>query len=174
MSERAENLAQRFAEGNAAFAACIAAIPATQWDQVVGEGELRTVGMVAQHVAFSYGFLARYFGAIADGQPLPPLSPAEGNAVNAQVAQEAAGMTQAAVLAALRSAATTATAWIRGLSDAQLEQQGEYLAGVGTLPVERWIAGGYVSHPRTHLKDIRAALEGWAAALPYRRALQNR
>ena len=160
MTERAEDLAQRFAAGNDAFSAFIAAIPAAKWDQVVGEGELRTVGMVAQHVAFSYGFLARYFGAIADGQPLPSLSPAEGHALNARVAQEAAEMTQAAVLAALRSAAVTATAWIRGLSDAQLAQQGEYLVGAGTLPLERWIAGGYVSHPRAHLKDIRTALGG--------------
>jgi hypothetical protein len=160
MSERAEELAQRFAESNDAFCSFIAAIPAAQWDQVVGEGELRTVGMVAQHVAYSYGFLARYYGAIADGQPLPALAPAEGSAVNARVAEEAAGMTQAAVLAELRSAATTATAWIRGLSDAQLEQQGEYLVGVGMLPVERWIAGGYVGHPQAHLKDIRTALGG--------------
>ncbi len=160
MSDRVEVLAQRFVAGNDAFSAFIAAIPAAQWDQVVGAGELRTVGLVAQHVAFSYGFLARYFGAIADRQPLPALSPAEANAVNARVAEEAAGMTQAAVLAALRSAATTATAWIRGLSVAQLAQQGEYVVGVGTLSVERWIASGYVRHPQAHLQDIRTALGG--------------
>jgi hypothetical protein len=159
MAERADELSQRFTEVNAAFIAFVAAIPPAQWEQTVGEGELRSVGMVAYHVAYGYGFHSRYFGAIAAGQPLPPLTRAEGDAINAKVAEESAEMSQAAVLEALRSAGEQAREWIRGLSDEQLDRRGEYLAGIAPHSVETFIKAAYLGHSQEHLQDIRGALQ---------------
>ncbi len=159
MSERAKELAQRFAQANAEFVAFIAAIPAAQWGQIIGDGELRSVGMVAYHVTHGYAVHQRYFGAIAAGQPLPPLTPAEGDTLNATFAQEGEGMTQVAVLEALRSAAVTATAWIGGLSDEQLNQRGVYLVSYPALTVDTLVEHGFIGHHAMHLKDIRAALQ---------------
>jgi len=159
MSERAEALARRFAAVNAAFIDFIAAIPEVRWGQTVGDGELRSVGMVAQHVAFSYTWLPQRYGPIAAGQPLPPLSTDEANAVNATVAEEAAAMTQAAVVEVLRTAGATATAWIGGLGDAQLDRTGVYLAAYPAHTVEDWIKGGFLGHPPAHLQAIRKVLE---------------
>lgn len=158
-SERAQDLARRFAQESAAFAAFVAALPAARWQRIVGEGELRSVGMVAYHVAYGYDLHRRYFGAIAAEAPLPPLTMADGDRMSAALAEQGASMTQAAVLEALHTAATTATEWIRGLSEAQLAMRGEYLVGVRALTVAAWIEHGLIGHPPAHMRDIRAALQ---------------
>lgn len=127
--------------------------------ETVGEGELRSVGIVAHHVAFGYGFHPRYFGAIAAGQPLQPLTMADGEEVNARVALEAADLSQGAVLEVLRAAAEAAAGWIRGLTDEQLDRCGAYLVEVPPRSVEAWIEAAYLGHARAHLKDIRVALQ---------------
>jgi DinB family protein len=158
-SARTDELAWRFARESADFAAFVAALPAAHWQRIVGEGELRSVGMVAYHVAYGYDLHRRYFGAIAAGKPLPPLTTADGDRMSASLAEQGAGMAQGAVLEALQTAAAAAAEWIRGLNDAQLAMRGEYLVGVRALTVAAWIEHGLTGHPPAHMQDIRAALQ---------------
>lgn len=159
MSDRAKDLAEWFALANAEIVAFLQEIPETLWRRMLGDGELRSVGVVGRHVAWGYEFERRYFDAIAEGQPLPPVILAEFDAQAAELAREWEDVTRAEVLEALATSGAAAEAWLRGLSDEQLDRQGVYPEGVPARSVQEWVERLLLGHPGAHLAGIRAALQ---------------
>jgi hypothetical protein len=159
MSDRASTLAERFALANAEFAAFMQDVSEAQWRRVIGEGELRSIGVVGRHVAWGYGFEQRYFGAIADGHPLPPVVLAEFVTRAADRARDWEDVTKAEVLEALTTAGAAAAAWLRGLSDEQLDRRGAYPEGLPARSVQEWVERLLLTHAGSHLTEIRTALQ---------------
>lgn len=75
--------------------------------------------MAAHHVAEDHGILAGYVGAVANGQPAPPLMMDGLNAMNAEHAKRAAGCTKAETLQLLRDGGQQGAS-IRGFCGEQL------------------------------------------------------
>ena len=70
MAERAQELAECFAQANAHFMAFVEQIPDDHWDQPLSAEDVRSAAIVARHVAYGNAFQQRYFHAIAVGRPL--------------------------------------------------------------------------------------------------------
>jgi hypothetical protein len=158
MSDRARNLADRFAQAHGTFVAAVKQLPEGHWRLPVSDTDPRSVGVIARHVAWGYSIEQEYIGAILAGQPLPELSLGELDAMNTSLAQEWGDLRKAEVLAALQSAGAGAEAWIRGMSDEQLDRQGPYFAGLPPRTVAQWLEFPFLAHPGMHLPEIQAAL----------------
>jgi hypothetical protein len=156
VSERAEELARRFSEAHQEFLAFVETIPEEQWLTPVSVGDPRSVGVVVQHVAWVYSFEQRYFKAIAEEHPLPPV--VEFDTMNAELARHWESLSKSEVLQALATEYDVVAAWIPTLTDEQLQRSGRYWIGkVNT--VDGMIEGTLAWHPGAHLQEIRAAIE---------------
>src|SRR3712207_2884590 len=102
MSQRAQELAERFVQAVGDFRTFVEAIADADWVTPVSAGDPRTVGVVARHIAWGIEFEWQHFRAIADARPLPPVP--EFESINAQYAEQWSSISKADVLAQLRSA----------------------------------------------------------------------
>ncbi len=155
MSERAQDLAERFVQAIADFTAFVEDIPEEQWGTPVSAGDPRTVGVVARHIAWAYLFEWEHFRAIAEGHPLLPVP--EFESINAEYAQQWSSVSKQDVLAELRGAETVADQ-IRGLSDEQLAREGRYSAARPSRTVDELIDRVLIGHIGGHTAEIQAAM----------------
>jgi hypothetical protein len=100
-----------------------------------------------------------YITAAADGQPLPGYSWDDINKKNDNRAAMNAAVSKASVLDELRRGASSTAAYLRGLSDDQLDRTGELaLADGASVSTQQLIEGGVlIDHVRGHLESMRAA-----------------
>lgn len=155
MSNRAVELAQEFLEAVAEFRTFVQEIPDATWAIPLSSGDPRGIGVVARHIVWGYEFEWKYFLAIANGRPLPPVP--EFKSINAEYAKEWTSISKADVLQELQSADAVADQ-IGKLTDEQLARQGMYAAAGSTRTVAEWIERPLKSHIRGHMAEIRAAV----------------
>src|SRR5215216_1156150 len=95
----------------------------------------------------------------AEGRPLPDLTWDDINGTNERRAGEQASCSKDEVLASLRDGGREMAAYVRGLSDEQLDRTGALpLAGGAQVSTQQLIEGGVlIDHARGHLASIRAA-----------------
>jgi hypothetical protein len=120
MSERSESLAGQFEQVNGMMIAAVEQCSALDWRKLCA-GEERTVGVLAHHAATSHLGVMSLIQLITAGQPLPELSEDMLNQGNARHAIEHADCTPEEVLGLLQSNGATAAAYVRSLSDKQLD-----------------------------------------------------
>lgn len=153
---RAEALAEQFEAVNTELVAVVEACAEDAWRRPC-EGEGRTVGVTAHHVAVGHAGFAGMVGAVARGQAVPTISLEALHEMNARHAREHAAAGKPETLDALRRHGDGLARVVRGLSDEQLARTTAAFGGremsVGQI-VEHIIIG----HPRQHLASIRAAL----------------
>jgi uncharacterized damage-inducible protein DinB len=157
MASRAESLADRFEQAVAEFASTIERIPDDKWTTKDGP-EGWTVAGVAQHVSGQFPLEMEYITAAAEGKPLPPYTWDDINARNENRADENSAASKADVLRELRTGAASTAAYVRGLSDDQLDRTGQLaLAGGATVSAQQLIEGGVlIDHVLGHLKSLPA------------------
>jgi uncharacterized damage-inducible protein DinB len=157
MASRAESLADRFEQAVAEFASTIERIPDDKWTTKDGP-EGWTVAGVAQHVSGQFPLEMEYITAAAEGKPLPPYTWDDINARNENRADKNSAASKAEVLNELRDGATSTAAYVRGLSDEQLDRTGQLaLAGGATVSAQQLIEGGVlIDHVLGHLKSLPA------------------
>jgi uncharacterized damage-inducible protein DinB len=157
MASRAESLADRFEQAVAEFASTIERIPDDKWTTKDGP-EGWTVAGVAQHVSGQFPLEMEYITAAAEGKPLPPYTWDDINARNENRADKNSAASKADVLNELRDGATSTAAYVRGLSDEQLDRTGQLaLAGGATVSAQQLIEGGVlIDHVLGHLKSLPA------------------
>jgi hypothetical protein len=124
-----------------------------QWRSAPLDGDPRPVGVVVDHVAHSYEYLAGWIRQLAAGQPADVDSEVV-DALNAQHAREAASVSRAGATAHLLRSGDAIGALIEGLPAADLE------AGGGRV---RRFAQIAIRHPDDHRSEIETALARQAA-----------
>jgi uncharacterized damage-inducible protein DinB len=157
MPHRAEQLANDFEQAVQDFAQTIEKIPDDKWS-AKGGPEGWTIAGVAQHVSGQFPLEMEYITAAAEGRPLPGYSWDDINQKNESRAQKNSAATKADVLRELREGAASTAAYVRGLSDEQLDRPEKLaLAGGAEVTAQQLIEGGVlIDHVRGHLQSLQA------------------
>src|SRR6266542_2961215 len=155
MGSRAESLADKFEQAVAEFASTIERIPDDKWN-ARGGPEGWTVAGVAQHVSGQFPLEMEFITAAAEGKPLPSYSWDDINGMNESRADKNSSASKADVLRELRDGAASTAAYVRGLSDEQLDRTGQLaLAGGATVSAQQLIEGGVlIDHEVGHMKSL--------------------
>jgi hypothetical protein len=158
MGERSAALADQFEKAVAEFAKAIEETPDDKWSAKTGEGW--TVAAAAQHVSGQFPLEMEYITAAAEGREGPGYSWDDINGKNDGRAAKNTAVGKADVLQELRAGAASTAAYIRGLSDAQLDSTISLpLAGGADVSAQQLIEGGVlIDHVNGHLAGIRAAV----------------
>jgi hypothetical protein len=162
---RQDDIVAAFDEAHSDFVALARQLSPEQWLLVgvnhpeirLGEDERRPVGVIAHHVAMSYGSLQERCRAWIEGVSTAPPS----GELNERHAAANPEPDQAATIALLETGAEDFRRFVRGLSEADLDARGQWFRGETTVGE---MAGGTVPfHIRWHAESIRrtvAAAEG--------------
>jgi hypothetical protein len=159
---RQDDIVAVFDEAHSDFVALARGLSPEQWLMVgvnhpeirLGEDERRPVGVIAHHVAMSYGSLMKRCRAWIEGVAVEPPS----GDVNERHAAANPEPDQAATIALLESGAEELRRFVRGLSDSELEARGQWFRGETNVAE---MAGGTIPfHIRWHAESIRATLAG--------------
>ena len=156
MPSRAEDLASNFEQAVADFAQTIEQIPDDKWG-AKGGPEGWTIAGVAQHVSGQFPLEMEYITAAAEGKQMPAYSWDDINGMNEARADKNSAASKADVLRELRDGAASTAAYVRGLSDEQLERAGSLaLAGGANVTAQQLIEGGVlIDHVRGHMKSLQ-------------------
>ena len=158
MGQRAEALADQFEQAIAHVIATVGQCSDAQWRATCGD-EGWSVAATAHHIAAQWPLEKQYISAAAEGRPLPDFTWDQINERNAQHAQGYVECSKEEVLRELREGSREMAAYVRSLSDEQLDRTGALpLAGGAPVSTQQLIEGGIlIDHARTHLQSIRAA-----------------
>ena len=158
MGQRSEQLASQFEQAVAEFAETVQKYPDDKWGAAQGP-EGWPVAAIAQHVSGQFPLEMEYITAGAEGRDLPSYSWDDINGKNDGRAAANMSASKEDVLRELREGAASAAAYIRGLSDEQLDRKKPLpLAGGAEVTTQQLIEGGVlIDHVRGHLKSIQSA-----------------
>ena len=157
MASKGEDLADRFEKANTEFIATVSGLSDEQWKAPCA-GEQWPAGVLAHHVAEDHGVLAGLINTIATGGQLPPIDAKALDAMNAEHAQRAAGVSRDETVALAKSEGTKAAALLRSLSDEQLERTSPFGVTGGDISAEQIAENILIGHMGMHLPSIRAAV----------------
>ena len=157
MASRSEALADRFDAAIDEFAGAIASCSDTQWASTGGP-EGWTVAATAQHVAGQFPLEREFIEEAANGGGGLAYTWDDINGKNDARAAANMNCSRNDVLALLRDGAASMSAYIRGLSDEQLDRTAPLrLADGAQLSTQQLIEGGVlIEHVTGHLASIRA------------------
>ncbi len=157
MGTRAERLADELQQVTDEVAAFVEAAPDEVW-QRQSAPEQCTVAALAYHVADGYsGILDSLVKPIAEGREGPRFGQEDLAKWNAEAAEANAAQPKAAALERLRTQAPPAIAYVRALSDEQLDRGGSLPFGGDPMTAEAVIEHVLIGHPRGHLASMQTA-----------------
>ena len=158
MGQRSTKLAERFEHAVAEFETAVQAVPDDKWNAVCEAPW--TTAQVAAHIAGQFGLESEIFMPAADGdKPLSSFTWDEVNGRNDARAAAEINATKAGVLKTIRDGAKPIAAYIRGLSDEQLDRKNPLsLADGAEVTTQQLLEGGVlIDHVGGgHLASIRA------------------
>ena len=160
MTTRAQELADRFTQANAKLTALVERSNEGQWRQPC-PNEQWSVGVLAHHIAEDHELLAGFVQQLANGEPLPALTQAQVDAMNAERAQQCADCTKEETVELLRRNGATAAATVRGLSDEQLDRTGTFFGQ--TMSTQQLVEGVLIGHIAEHGRSIQRVIDAQAA-----------
>ena len=155
MSERAEALAAQFEQANNDLIKAVESMSDAQW-KATCTSEGWPVGVTAHHVGGGHHAIGGLAQAIANGQPVPPLSMEQINQGNAQHAQQYANCNKAETLELLRRDGDAAASMVRGLSDEQLQRSASVIGN--QMTAEQVIQNILIGHVQMHGASIKQAI----------------
>ncbi len=159
MSERAEALARRYEQAFDEVVQDVERCPDEKWKETCADTGW-PVNVQARHLAGVVPFFADIFGKIARNEAMVPFPMAAVDQGNAQELEAGRGATKGEVLAALRGAKPTMPAFIRGLSDEQLDRRGQFINEIPEMTVEQMIEGVAMGELTNHGGALRRAIGG--------------
>lgn len=159
MGKRSEVLAGQFEQAVADFAKAVEARSDMQWAAICN-AEGWTVAQTAQHVSGQFPLEMEFITAAAEGKPMPAYSWDDINGKNDSRAKKNISVNKADVVKELQDGAASTAAYIRALSDEQLDRTGSLpLADGAAVSTQRLIEGGVlIDHVTGHLESIRSAV----------------
>jgi uncharacterized short protein YbdD (DUF466 family) len=130
-----------------------------QWrERTADEGELRSVGVIAHHVAGGHARIAARVEAFAHARAVPPRQPELFDERNAQHARNNPDPDQGATIALLRQRGGEVASLIAGLSDVELERTSTEDPGAAPMTTAQVIEQRQIAHVLSHLSSIRTVL----------------
>jgi hypothetical protein len=127
-----------------------------QWSTLV-PGEEWTVGVLVHHCAVGNDSARGWLGEMVDGSGVITTDE-QNDAANARHAEEFADVTRGETIGLLQRTAPATAAYLRGLSDEELDRSAPFgPAGGAVLTADRF-AQNVSRHPLGHLEHARAAL----------------
>jgi uncharacterized damage-inducible protein DinB len=159
-SERARELADDFAAANAEAVAFARTCPEQAWIRPV-PGEEWTVGVVLDHIAESHGKSEHWLDEMARGEGVTDTAE-EIDRANAAHAVRAASVTPAETAALLLDSGARLEAFLRALSDEDLDRSAPFGPAGGRVFPTVDLAAVPARHTREHLAHARAAAAGEA------------
>ena len=161
MGDRSDRLAAEFEAAQRGLIDLVESLDDEQWrkvganypEQLNGEDEGRSVGVIAYHVAAGGPYIMGRIEATMRGEPLPPANFADANARQAEKHRD---VTRDEVLRKLREDLPAIAASIRAIPDERLDEAVETAAGPMT-PAQR-IERVLIGHLRMHRGSIEAAI----------------
>jgi hypothetical protein len=158
MGTRSEQLATQFEAAVKDLADTIEKCPDSTWGARAGD-EGWTFAGLAQHVSGQFPLEMEYVTAWAEGKTPPSYTWDDINGKNDSRAAQNQTISRADVLKELKTGAASTAAYIRGLSDDQLERKAKLpLANGAELTTQQVIESGIlIDHVRGHLKGLRSA-----------------
>ena len=158
MSQRSNALAERLEQGAQALAAFAGSLTAAEWQIRVKDG--RKLGVVVHHVATMYPLEIKLAETLAGGQPVAGLSWDNVHQLHAGHAKEHDGVTKEAALALLERNSAAAAAFIRQLTDEQLDRAATVsLNADAPLTCQFILEDHAVRHSYHHLATLRGAVQ---------------
>ena len=157
MGARSDILAKQFEEQANALTETIEKMSDADWKKVT-TAEKWPVGVTAHHVAGAHEPISGMVKAVASGQTLPPFSMEMLDGMNAQHAKDFAGCTKAETVALNKKGIASASAIVKGLSDADLTKSGTIMTGMPAMTVQQIIEGALINHVNEHLGSIKATI----------------
>lgn len=163
MSTRAEDLATRFEQANQSVIEMVSGGDADLGLTCPAEGW--TAAALGAHVGEShYGIVEYLLKPIVAGQEIPPMPADAFDESNAQAAAKNAAQSKDEVLTMLRDHGAMAAAYLRGLSDDDLDRTTKLsFFGDNPVPVSMVIEAVLIGHPIDHGNSLRAGLGHHAA-----------
>lgn len=157
MGARSDMLAKQFEERSNALTETIEKMSDADWKKVT-TAEKWPVGVTAHHVAGAHEPISGMVKAVASGQTLPPFTMQMLDESNAQHAKDFAGCTKSETIALNKKGTATASAIVKGLSDADLGKSGTLLTGMPAMTVQQIIEGVLINHVNEHLGSIKTTI----------------
>jgi hypothetical protein len=158
MSERASKLADQLDAVVTDALSTVEAIPDDKWTAFC-EPEQCTVAALATHFgSATAGVMSLLVQPVAEGKPVPPITPEQVDAGNAQNARENANSPKAEVLTIIRTNCGAAVAAVRGYSDEQLDRTAVLFFSPDPVSTEFVIENALVNHLRGHLDSLKSAV----------------
>jgi uncharacterized damage-inducible protein DinB len=159
MSERANELADRFERVHEEFVAVIEALSDADW-RTRCEPEGWSVATTVRHVGSADARITDYIRNVAAGRP-PAITRAQVDEINDREAIEHAACGKDEAIAVVRREGEAAARFIRALTDEQMARSGQVFLG------RDWIARPediieivLIPHVREHTENIRAITTG--------------
>lgn len=157
MSQRAKDLAERFADFNSDVITFIESCFDNNWATIC-PGEHWPVGVVARHIAAGHYSAIKLAKMIAEGQSLPELTQEMIDQGNAQHSQKHADCTKEEVLGILRENGSSVAQYIIGLDDADLDRTASLALAGGTISAQQFIENIIIHSGSEHFASMRAAV----------------
>lgn len=155
MSQRAEELSERFAAFNNDVVSFVDKCSADDWRQQCS-GEGWTVGVVTHHIAAGHYSTLAWAKMIVEGQPLPDVGFDVIHQANAQHAQEHADCTQEAVLGLLREDGAAIAEYVAGLNDTDLDRTAYLSLTGGDISAGQFIENIIIHSGGEHFASAKA------------------
>jgi len=158
MGARSDMLAKQFEERANALTETIEKMSDADWKKVT-TAEKWTVGVTAHHAAGSHEPIAGIAKTVASGQAMPTFTMEMLDQANAQHAKDFAGCTRAETVALNKKGMASASATVKGFSDADLKKSGTVMTGMPAMTVEQLVEGVLINHVNEHLASIQATIK---------------
>ena len=158
MSKRSIELAEQFEQAVAEFSKAVEACTDAQWAAVC-DAEGWTVAQTAQHVSGQFPYEMEFITAAAEGRTMPAVTWEQLNGMNEGRADQNRSATRDEVLRELRTNTASTAAYIRALTDEQLDRTGPLSLADGALVTTQQLLEGpvLIAHLAGHLESIRGA-----------------
>ncbi len=155
MSQRATELAERFASFNSEVIAFVENCSDADWRKVCSD-EQWTVGVAARHIAAGHYSALDFVKMIVAGETLPNLSMDAMDQMNAQHAEEHAHCTKTEVLDLLHENGSAFASYVAGLSDVDLDRTGHLSVIGGDISTQKFIEMVIFASAGEHLASMRS------------------
>jgi hypothetical protein len=157
MGTQTEELARRFETAHYAVVAALERLGDSQLGSRC-QAEQCTAVALGCHVAEAHTVITEWIRALAAGEPLPEITMANVDRINAERAAANAGCSKAEALERLRTNGAAAAAGVRGLRDKDLERTAPFALFSGTeVSVRTLIERVLIGDPEQHLPSLQAA-----------------
>ena len=163
MDQRQSQIAERIQSFSNEVMAYVEKLSDDDWKKRC-EWEQWSVGMTAHHIGAGHLAIFNIAGMIINGEPLPPLTMDQINAMSNEQAQEFVNTTQSEALEQLEKNSASMVAFVKGLSDEQLDSKGSMPAFGGEVTTEQLIEYVIFQSAVEHFESIKAAVAAPNAA----------